>query len=78
MLSEREIISTLEMLRDENLDVRTVTLGVSLFDCASDDSGRLAERIYKKITHHARDLVAICNDVGDKYGIPVVNTACFG
>ena len=73
MLSAREIISTLEMLRDEHLDVRTVTLGVSLFDCAGEDSGRLAERIYQKITHHARDLVTICNDVGDKYGIPVVN-----
>jgi len=73
MLTDREVISTLEMLQNEHLDVRTVTMGISLFDCASDSCSRLRERIYEKIVFHARDLVTICNDIGDKYGIPVVN-----
>ncbi len=73
MLKESEILSVLEMLKNEHLDVRTVTLGISLLDCASDDIGRFNERIYKKITHLARNLVATCDQIGEKYGIPVVN-----
>jgi uncharacterized protein (UPF0210 family) len=73
MLSEREVLSTLEMLRNEHLDVRTVTLGISLLDCASHDEDRFREQIHAKISTLARDLVRICDEVGDKYGIPVVN-----
>jgi len=73
MFSEREIISVVEMLKNENLDVRTVTLGLNLLDCASDDIGRFTDNIHKRITESARHLVHICNEVGDKYGIPVVN-----
>ena len=73
MLSDREVLSTLEMLKNEHLDVRTVTLGISLLDCASHDPGRFCEQIRAKIRGLARDLVAVCDEVGDKYGIPVVN-----
>jgi uncharacterized protein len=73
MLTEREIIATLDMLRNENLDVRTVTLGVSLFDCASHDAGRFIENACKKISGLSENLVDICDEVGLKYGIPVVN-----
>ena len=73
MLTDREILSVLEMLKSENLDVRTVTLGISLLDCASDDIGRFKDNIYKKITRTAGDLVDVCDQTGDKYGIPVVN-----
>jgi len=73
MLSDREVLSTLEMLKNEHLDVRTVTLGVSLLDCASHDSSRFRERIRNKISEVAKNLVHVCNEVGDKYGIPVVN-----
>ena len=73
MLSDREVLSTLEMLRSEHLDVRTVTLGISLLDCASHEEGRFKKQIHGKITRLAGDLVRICDDVGDKYGIPVVN-----
>ena len=73
MLSEREVISTLNMLRNEYLDVRTVTLGVSLFDCLSDDVDVFVDKIRGKIGHYAANLVRVCNEVGDKYGIPVVN-----
>lgn len=73
MFSEREILSVLEMLKNENLDVRTVTLGLNLLDCASDDIGRFRDKIYTRITTAAGSLVQVCNDVGDRYGIPVVN-----
>lgn len=73
MLSRREILSTLEMLKNEHLDVRTVTLGINLFSCASDDLERFKANIRQKILTHANDLVNTCNAVGDKYGIPVVN-----
>ena len=73
MLTDREIITTLEMLQNEHLDVRTVTLGINLFDCASHDLSRLKENILVKITDLAGNLVRVCNLIGDKYGIPVVN-----
>ncbi len=73
MLTDREVISTLEMLKNEHLDVRAVTLGISLFDCASDDFERFTARIFNKIIRLSKNLVSFCNDVGDKYGIPVVN-----
>ncbi|MGD9211402.1 MAG: PFL family protein [Desulfobacteraceae bacterium] len=73
MLKESEILSVLEMLKNEHLDVRTVTLGISLLDCASDDISRFTDRIHAKITRLASKLVSTCNQVGEKYGIPVVN-----
>lgn len=73
MLSEREVISTLNMLRTEHLDVRTVTLGVSLFDCVSHDIELFIANVKDKILRHAAQLVRVCDEVGDKYGIPVVN-----
>ncbi|MFV0347156.1 MAG: PFL family protein [Halodesulfovibrio sp.] len=73
MLTDREVLSTLAMLRNEHLDVRTVTLGVSLFDCASDNFDTFADKVRAKIGKYAEKLVATCDEVGDKYGIPVVN-----
>jgi hypothetical protein len=73
MLSNSEILSVLEMLRNEHLDLRTVTLGISLLDCASDDIKRFTERIYDRIVTKAERLVALCNLTEEKYGIPVVN-----
>jgi len=73
MLTQREILSTLEMLKNENLDVRTVTLGVNLLDCASHDLDRLKDKIHTRISHLAHNLVSVCDQIGQKYGIPVVN-----
>jgi len=73
MLNQKEILSTLEMVKNEHLDVRTVTLGINLFDCASDDPERFMSNIHKKITTLAANLVSICDQIGEKYGIPVVN-----
>lgn len=73
MLTDSEIIATLEMLQNEHLDVRTVTLGVNLLDCAANDLKTLKDNIMKRITTLAKNLVRVCDQVGDKYGIPVVN-----
>jgi uncharacterized protein (UPF0210 family) len=73
MLTEREIISTLEMLENEHLDVRTVTLGISLIDCVSHNPETLKNNIYKRITQTAKKLVQTCDEIGEKFGIPVVN-----
>lgn len=73
MFTHGEILSVLEMLRGEHLDLRTVTLGLSLLDCASDDLRRFQDKIYDRITAAAARLVTVCDQVGEKYGIPVVN-----
>lgn len=73
MLSDREVLSTLEMLRNEHLDVRTVTLGVSLLGCASEDPGRFIQLLREKICRLACGLVRVCDEVGLRYGIPIVN-----
>ncbi|PID39299.1 MAG: PFL family protein [Proteobacteria bacterium] len=73
MFTDGEILSVVEMLKNENLDVRTVTLGLSLLECASHNIDRFTDKIYRRITGAASDLVRFCDEVGDKYGIPVVN-----
>lgn len=73
MLSEGEIISTMEMLRYENLDLRTVTIGINLLDCVSDDLKRFIRNIQQKIKAQAGTLVEVSDRIGDKYGIPVAN-----
>ena len=73
MLSSEEIIRTVEMLKSENLDVRTVTLGVSLRDCAGASAQEVCNRIRQKIRSQARDLVSTCERISKKYGIPIVN-----
>ncbi len=73
MLTDLEIISTLEMLKNEHLDVRTVTLGINLLDCAGHNPEAVNRRIYGRIRELASNLVPVCNRIGQKYGIPVVN-----
>ncbi len=73
MLTEREVISTLEMLENEHLDVRTVTLGINLVDCAGHNPETLKNNMYRKITNTAKKLVQTCDEIGEKFGIPVVN-----
>ena len=73
MLTTDEIVRTIEMLKNENLDVRTVTLGISLRDCVSSSVDELCGRVRLKIEKHAKDLVFVCDQVSKKYGIPIVN-----
>ena len=73
MLNTRDILETIKMIREENLDIRTVTMGISLFDCITDDRARLEEKIYDKITRSAKNLVSVCEELERTYGIPIVN-----
>jgi uncharacterized protein (UPF0210 family) len=73
MLSSGDIIRTIEMLKNENLDVRTVTLGISLRDCVSSSEEELCSKIRAKIKRVAGEMVTICDRISEKYGIPVVN-----
>ena len=73
MINTHDVLETIKMIRDENLDIRTVTMGISLFDCISDDPQRLEAKIYDKITRSAKNLVSVCEDLEATYGIPIVN-----
>ena len=73
MLNITDILETIGMIREENLDIRTITMGISLLDCVSDDENRLCEKVYDKITKTAKDLVPVGCDIEKKYGIPIVN-----
>ena len=73
MLNTSDILETINMIRQENLDIRTITMGISLFDCVSEDENRLCDKIYDKITKTARDLVPTGEQIEKQYGIPIVN-----
>ena len=73
MINIFEVIETNKMIDQENLDVRTITLGISLLDCICEDLEQLNANIYRKITTVARDLVAVGQEIESKYCIPIVN-----
>lgn len=73
MIRTQEILSTVRMLQEENLDVRTVTMGISLTDCAGPDIDAVCKAVYSKICVKAANLVRICDEMTTRYGIPVVN-----
>lgn len=73
MINTQDILETIGMIREENLDIRTITMGISLLDCASDDTDRLCANIYEKITRKAKDLVRTGENIEKEYGIPIVN-----
>ena len=73
MLNTQDILETIQMVREENLDIRTITMGISLYDCVSDDPDRLCTRIYDKITRTAEHLVTTGCDIEKDYGVPIVN-----
>ena len=73
MLARQAVLSTIRMVREENLDVRAVTLGINLNVCANPDPDRLVEAVYARIVDKAGSLVRFCNEVSDKYGLPIVN-----
>jgi uncharacterized protein (UPF0210 family) len=68
-----EVNETNKMIEQENLDVRTITLGISLLDCIDSDLAELNKKIYEKITTTAKDLVKVGNEIEKQYGIPIVN-----
>lgn len=73
MLNIFEVTETNKMIEQENLDVRTITLGISLLDCIDSNVDTLCDNIYNKITTVAKDLVKTGNDIADEFGVPIVN-----
>ena len=73
LISFDDVFETINMIKEENLDIRTITMGISLYDCAGDDIDTVCDRIYEKITSRARDLVKVGCDIEKEYGIPIIN-----
>ena len=73
MLNFNDILETITMIQDEHLDIRTITMGISLLDCADSDIDRSCRKVYEKVTTRAKDLVAVGESIEKKYGIPIVN-----
>lgn len=73
MLNTKDILETIRMIDDENLDIRTITMGLSLLDCADSDIHRSTEKIYDKITRRAEHLVAAGEEIERTYGIPIIH-----
>lgn len=72
-MNRNEVFETVNMIHNEKLDIRTITMGISLFDCADEDPKRACEKIYNKITKCAKDLVKTGEDIENTFGIPIVN-----
>lgn len=73
MININEVYETNKMIEKQNLDVRTITMGISLLDCITDDIDKLNENIYNKITGKAKDLVSVGQQLETEFGIPIVN-----
>ena len=73
MINIWEVNETNAMIEQENLDVRTITLGISLLDCIDSNLGELKQKIYNKITAVAKDLTAVGEEIENEFGIPIVN-----
>ena len=73
MVELSEVFETYEMVSHENLDVRTITMGISLLDCIDPDLDKLCGKIYDKIVSRARNLVSVGDEIGLEYGVPVIN-----
>ena len=73
MINISEVIETNKMIEQENFDVRTITMGINLLDCATSDLDQLCQNIYNKITRLAKDLVKTGEDISKEYGVPIVN-----
>ncbi len=73
MLNKNEIFETIQMIDNQNLDVRTITMALSLFDCISKSKEETANRVYEKIYSRAKDLVKTGDEIAAEYGVPIVN-----
>ena len=73
MLTQNEMMQTIDMIDNQHLDVRTITMGISIRDCAAEDVQVCADRVYDKVTRQAEHLVRTGEDIEKEYGIPIVN-----
>ncbi len=73
MLNVHDILETIRMIQDECLDIRTITMGISLLDCIDSDIDKACDKIYDKITACAKDLVKVGEDIEKEFGVPIIN-----
>ena len=73
MMNQRDILSTIEMIDQQHLDIRTVTMGISLLSCSDQDISRACDKLYDKICRYAGTLVQTCEEIEAEFGIPIVN-----
>ena len=73
MINTNDILETVMMIQDENLDIRTVTMGISLLDCIDPDIDKACQKVYDKICEKAKNLVPVCEEIEKTYGIPIIN-----
>lgn len=73
MLNVHDILETIRMIQDECLDIRTITMGISLLDCIDSDIDKACDKIYDKITTCAKDLVKVGEDIEKEFGVPIIN-----
>ena len=73
MINSSDIIETIHMIQEDHLDIRTITMGISLLDCADSDINRACDKVYNKITKLADNLVTTGESISAKYGIPIIN-----
>lgn len=73
MINVNNILETIQMIQEENLDIRTITMGISLLDCIDNDIDIACQKVYDKITKYAKNLVKVGEDIEKQYGIPIIN-----
>ena len=73
MLNVHDILETIRMIQDECLDIRTITMGISLLDCIGSDIDKACEKVYDKITNRAKDLVKVGENIEKEFGVPIIN-----
>lgn len=73
MYTTHDILETIRMIEEEHLDIRTVTMGISLLNCIDEDIDKACGKVYNKITTVAKNLVPVCESIEKKYGIPIIN-----
>lgn len=73
MINTHDILETINMIDNENLDVRTITMGISLLECIDENIDRACDKVYDKICRYAKDLVKTGEDISREYGIPIIN-----
>ena len=72
-INKEEILETVRMVQTENLDIRTITMGINIQDCRQEDGRRTGQKIYDKIVRYAGRLVPVGDEIAKEYGIPIIN-----
>ena len=72
-INAQNVLETIKMIEEEKLDIRTITMGISLLDCIDADGDKAREKIYNKIMTCAKDLVKVAKEIENEFGIPIVN-----